>query len=530
MKFQKRQYCFVLITFLLLVTQDMCGQIVQPARFEKEQKGNDEPFTVISLEENGIALLRETNDYTGNKRTWEIVVLDTALQEKRTIEFAIESRYPIAGYEVSDKNLYLLYRTGETNKNDFVLLDFDIQDSTTWHRHEIKPELDFKVTHFTSVSSSIVLGGYVSNDPTVLLYDMTTKSIKVVPGFFQKNNELVDLRVNQNETFNVVLIDRSVRSERKLIFRTYDRMGSLLLDDAVPIGDDHSLHTGITSVLKREDLMIMGTWGEKQSKQALGFFALPVDPFSEQKIKYYHFGELENFLNYLNPKREERIKTNTQEDLREGRRPSFGAYVVPYVIGENQDGFLMLAEVYQPLTNSPNPGPYGYPYYSNPYSYYNSFFPGYYPGMRMYRPYQYGNNVKNVNNIKTYQTALIAFDSQGNIKWDESIKLDDVEQSGLNQVGDFYVNNQSVVFLYKDESDLKIRLIDRTAGTSTDVTEQIKTLDPYDEIKNDKDSEGGVRFWTNNSFYVWGFQTLRNNTRKNNKTREVFYINKIVVH
>lgn len=521
----------IIVALLLSLTANTFAQILQPSRYEKEQETKDELFTVISLREHGIALLRATNEYSRNKRDWEIIVLDSGLQEKHTITFSIETRYPLAGYDVSGKNLYLLYRTGETNKNDFVLLDFNTDDTTTWHRHEIKPELDFQITHFASVSSSVILGGYVSNDPTVLLYDMKEKTIKVVPGFFQKNNELVDLRVNQNETFNVVLIDRSVRAERKLIFRTYDRLGNLLLDDTVPIGDDRSLHTGITSELKREDLMVMGTWGDKQGKQALGFFTLPIDPFAEQKINYYYFGELENFLGYLNPKREERIKTNTVEDIREGRRPSFSAYVIPYRIAESAAGFMMLAEVYQPSNNTPNQNyQAGYPYYGNPYSYYNSFFPGYYPGMRMYRPYQYGNNVKSTNNVKTYQTALIAFDGQGKIKWDESIKLEDVERGSLEQVGDFYADKNSIVFMHKDESDLKISLIDRNAGTTTELTEKIKTLDPLDEIRKDTDAEGGVKFWTGNSFYAWGLQTLRNNTRKTNKTRDVFYINKIVVH
>ena len=56
---------------------------------------------------------------------------------------------------------------------------------------------------------------------------------------------------------------------------------------------------------------------------------------------------------------------------------------------------------------------------------------------------------------------------------------------------------------------------------------KVKTSDPLDEIKSEKEFEGGVRHWFANSFYVWGYQSVRNST-KEDKVRDVFYINKVV--
>src|SRR5690606_3744856 len=163
-------------------------------------------------------------------------------------------------------------------------------------------DLDFRITHFNKVGSNIVFGGYVSNEPAILLYESGNKSLKVLPGFFQKDNELVELRSNENSTFNAVLVDRSQRSERKLVFRTYDQSGNLLLEDIVPFDDAKSLQHGLSSQLRRDELMVLGTWGDKQGKQSYGFFALAIDPFSQQEVKYYPFGMLDNALDYLKPK------------------------------------------------------------------------------------------------------------------------------------------------------------------------------------------------------------------------------------
>jgi hypothetical protein len=275
--------------------------------------------------------------------------------------------------------------------------------------------------------------------------------------------------------------------------------------------------------------MIVGTWGDKQGKQSMGFFSLTVDPFSEQKINYHYFGSLNHYMEYLSPKRVEKIKASTKKDLEAGRKPSFTSYVMPYKIEERPEGFLLLAEVYNPVT-SVNPyynSPYGSPASGNPY-YYNPYWPGYYPGMRMYRPYAYGSNVKNADEIRTYATVVVAFDAKGNIKWDHSIKLDDMESQSLEQVADYHLTKEKLFFLYRKESDLKIKSISLQADSVTEVSEKIKLLDPVDELRDERDKEGGLRMWTGNTFYVWGYQTIRN-VNKNERVRDVFYINKVEV-
>jgi hypothetical protein len=46
--------------------------------------------------------------------------------------------------------------------------------------------------------------------------------------------------------------------------------------------------------------------------------------------------------------------------------------------------------------------------------------------------------------------------------------------------------------------------------------------------KEDKD-EGTIRFWYGKNFFVWGYQSVRENLREGEKTRYIFYINKVSV-
>jgi hypothetical protein len=281
--------------------------------------------------------------------------------------------------------------------------------------------------------------------------------------------------------------------------------------------------------LEREDLAIVGTWGERNSKQSTGFYFLEVNPFQEQTIKYVDFGQLQHYLDYLNPKRAERIKQNSRDDAAAGRIPNYLNYVMPFKLTEYNHGFLLLAEVYSPVSNM-NPY-YSNPYYYNPYYSPYGFYPYgfYYPGLgRMYRPYMYNSTARNTNEVRSAETVLLSFSSDGKVNWDYSIKLDDKKMPGLEQVSDFCIVNDRLYFLYKKESELKLKVIGLEDEQVTENTLKVMTDDPQDEIRSDKEFEGGVRQWSSNSFFVWGYQTIRN-TGRSDRVRDVFYINKIVV-
>ena len=140
----------------------------------------------------------------------------------------------------------------------------------------------------------------------------------------------------------------------------------------------------------------------------------------------------------------------------------------------------------------------------------------------------YNNNSRNTNEIRTAETVLLSFDAKGKVNWDHSIKLDEMKMPGIEQVADFCLLDDQLHFLYKKESDLNLKTIGIQDDKVTENSIKVQTSDPLDEIRSDKEFEGGVRQWLSNAFYVWGYQTIKN-TSKEDRVRDVFYINKVVV-
>ena len=506
-------------------TRMSLAQLQQPFRFEQEIKNSEDGFTVISLKKEGLALVRDMKKYAKGKSKWQLEIIDTTLTKVWSTELDLDSKLSLVGYEYAPQFVYLLFREGESDYYSFRLLTVRFYDKVI-ESSEIKFEVNFKMTHFTMAGNNAVFGGYVSNEPAVLLYDQASDHPKVLPGLFANDIKLLDVRANQNQSFNVLLTERKGPDKKRLMLRTYDHDGNLLIDDIIDVDPKYTILAGLTSSLERDEMIIAGTYGEGGIKQALGVFSVVVDPFNDQPISYTDFCSLEHFLDYLSPRKAEKIKVRAQRQKTLGRLPDYKTYIVPLRIEETPKGFYLLMESYYPSSNLNsytynssyyNPTGYGYyPYGINPYSnrYYNS-------------PYM-GNGPARNSDVRMIESIVVKLDLSGKPEKDHSMTLDEMRQSGLEQVGDFAIVGDSILLAYKKEDEISYGKETHDQDLKP-VFHQLKLTmkSSNDVLKNENESEGGLRFWYGNSFYVWGYETIKDATRAGDQSRHVFYINRI---
>jgi hypothetical protein len=513
------------LLFMLMLTFQTFAQVVQSARFEREQKMNDHEFTIISMQEQGIMLVRDKEQFKEGRQLWELIKLDTTLQEVWSLEIDIENRLRLVGYEYKDNQVYLLYRLGEHEASELKLFTIH-SNSKEIKKYSIKQELSFRITHFIPLATSVALGGYVSNEPAILLYDLKSEKAKLVPGFFIADSELLDLRTNTNNTFNTLIADRSSKQKMKLILKTFDPSGTQLLEDIMEIDPKKTILAAITTNLFNDDLLVAGTWTEGNSKQASGIFSTLIDPFTEQEINYYDFGQLDHFLDYQSPKRAALYKARSQQANKVGEIPEFKTYATTLRLEEQLNGFALLTEVYQPAT-SMNTSPYWNNTMGVPYSGYSPY--GYNPFMNRYynTPYQY--NAAQTGDSKILHASLVLFNAQGKRVQDYGLKLEDKKLGGLEQTSDFIFYQNIVALAYKQDAELRV-IVSKPEGEIVADTVFAKLSDPEEIIRNNSDVSGNTRTWYKNIFYLWGYQTIRHISKKEEPSRYVFYINKVEVH
>ncbi|GIV37593.1 MAG: hypothetical protein KatS3mg032_1972 [Cyclobacteriaceae bacterium] len=520
------------VLLLLLTSFGLYAQISQPYRFEKELRFTDHEFMIIPRGNQGLALVRETNTYKSGNRTWEVLLLDTTLTQTKAINVEIDQRRNLLGYEHSPSALYLLFGLADNQmRSEFRLVEVSADTLQAW---EIKPEINCILTRFTKAGNNFLLGGYMNNEPTILLFRPDNESLKILPGLFQKDTDLLDLRTNENNTFTVLFMDRQNRNNRKLVLRIFDSEGKELFQNEISIGERRAPQTCLVSTLKREDMLVAGTWGAPHSRQSMGFFALPVVPFQSRDPRLYALGELTHYLDHLKEARRQRIQEKTKALITAGRLPDYLDHVRPIRLEETDEGFILLAEVFVPSSAAGRdpfmyPGLYPYPY--PPFAGFYPYNPLYYPPIynRWYNPFYPVDSSREQDNVKVIRSVVLAFNHEGNLLWDYSFILDDIRLAAVEQMSDFCMSNQNLYILYKKKSNLHIKKVNLQNQNATEEVIPLQLSDEEDELRNEKDRDEYVRYWKDRTFYVWGIQSIRNKSRTGDTFRQVFYINAVRV-
>ena len=500
------------------------GQFVQTHRYEREQSNADNAWAIVSMRNHGIALVRDMEKFKDGQRLFQLVTLDSALQETWSTEIALSNRLRLVGYDYTDSLLYLLFREGDTDDGDLSVTTVSLVSRQVDTR-EIKHEFNLKLTHFWVVNGNMLFGGYVNREPAVLLYKTSDQQLKVVPGFFTSETELLDLRVNQNNTFNALVINRASRAHKTLVLRTFDAEGVLLLEDEVTVDQNKTILTGLTSSLQRDELLIAGTYTAGIAKQASGIYTVVADPFKDQAINYYDFGQLNHAFDFMNPKRALKIYEQSRRDRLHGRDPDYRIYASSVRLDENANGFLLLAELYN-MSSGMNNYPYqGNPYFAGPYGLY-PFTP--YSSRFYNSPYSYNNQLPN-SDVNILESLVVAVAPDGKLDWDHGLKLKDKRKPALEQSSDFWASKDKIVLVSKLESDIYAYARYKNNETERD-TLQVKLKNPTDLIRNESKEDEGVRHWYDQFFYVWGYQSLKDPAIVNeDRTRSVFYLVKLHV-
>ncbi len=517
------------VGWIFFLSLSLQAQVSQPARYEKEQKSSYRDFTVISMGEQGIALIRDKQKFARGENSWEVILLDSSLNESITKEINVENRYTLIGHDYRDRAVYFLFRMGETDQGKFKIIKIDCLTGQS-EEHNYEPELTIRLTHFNVVANQVILAGYVSNQPTVLLYNLSNDHAKIIPGLLISESELLDVRVNVNETFNVLIAERKSKIKKRLVIKTFDVSGTMLLDDTIEIDPDKTILSASTSSLVRDELIIMGTWGEGVMKQSSGLFTVLVDPYTDQKINFYDFAQLNHFLDYLSPKRAAKTKAKSDERRKMGKIPEFKAYVLPARLEESKEGFMFYSEVYHTTANLNGNRWSGSPYNNNPYLPFGNNPYGYNPYRIYNTPYNYGFPYNSTNNssqeAKMLHASIAVFDSKGTLTADHGLKLQDLKLNSAEQLADFVHTPTRFTLVFGKEKEIVTQTSQRDGFVLSSEKVLIQLNSPIETLRSDNDEIIVSRYWYKNSLFLFGYQTVKNMEKGN---RDIFFINKVKI-
>lgn len=480
--------------------QSSVGQVLQTARFELPINRDLERYEIIPAGNNGIFLYRRLTD--GKTDNLELLKLDTAFNQNWSGLLPVDNKYLVVGKRTANNRLYFLLRYYDFTRNNMAIVSVH-QDSAKYTEQHVKNVLPFAPIEFQITTTGAIIGGYYNRVPVVLFYSFSTGRSRILPGLLNETGELTQIKTYPDNTFDLIISGRNHKGLQTIWVKNYDAEGELISNYALDPLENRNLI--FARSLKIDNMQVVaGVYGSRNSEYSRGLFLASVDPAGLQQIRYYSFGDLENFFKYMKAKREQRIKARIERRKIRGKKIRFNYRFMVHEIVPYNNQYVLLGEAFYPRYTSIDRS--------------SGFF----------TPYTGGGMITRDGRIFDgyfYTHAVVmGFDKKGNVIWDNSFEINDVKTYTLEQFVKLETYDDKIVLLYLYDNELRTKIIKGNEVLEGKSTSPIQTNQVNDLVKREDRNNATLDYWYNEFFYAYGIQEISNPEKGK---RKVFFINKV---
>ncbi len=257
--------------------------------------------------------------------------------------------------------------------------------------------------------------------------------------------------------------------------------------------------------------IVSGVYGNRHSDYSRGIYVATIDPNGYQQIKYYNYGDLDNFFKYMKAKREYRVKERIERRKIKGKKVRFNYRVIIHELIEDGDQYILLGEAFYPQYTSLSQSSYGNRGFFQPYS--------------SNTPYLRGDQV--FDGYRYTHAVIIGFDRNGRRLWDNSFEINDVKTYTLEQYVKLDTDHDKIALLYLYNNQIRSKIIKGNQVLEGKTEDPIKTLYDDDILLAEDRTVNQLNYWYDDFFYAYGVQNIVNTGNQTIPKRRVFYLTKI---
>lgn len=484
-------YKYLRLLFFVIIHTTVSGQlsvgkeVTIPLNNEIMQE-----IEVISLQEEGLIVVENVISSYGRKEVTNFIRYDSTLTEVWKSEYEPPRSFSLTQTFVDENYVFFFFQESGERGYRIVRLT-KLSGQIVIYEYGLLTRME--VTYFTINGSKALLGGSYNDRAVVEVFNFVELSSKVLPGIYSNNLKVVGLEnIDENGGFIVL-----IRNTKRCLFYVYKYSYDGKLSTSYQVGTRDNVPLEGT-VVKSDDsrVLLVGNYADNCSNFSTGFFVHNLS--SPDNTHFYDFTTLDNYLNYLNPKRRKRIVTRMLSRREKGKEFKIRQRIHLHEITPTEKGWLMVAEIYYPEYNSNG----------------NSMFLG-------YRTYRVGNQVYNQFN---YSHAFLGeLDKNGSLIWNNSINLRNVKTRQLNDITQLTTIDNGYVLAYPDDGVIRTGIINEK--------NEIKPMRSYDlkNLGSDKKiidvSSSNLFAWFGQTFLVYGNKLLSSTAQTG--VKDVFYLRKL---
>jgi hypothetical protein len=481
---------FLFLLFSLLLPRGSYAQTAaaleprQTARLELPM----EPFTsdvqlLAMPEDSSIILLVERDPKFTGASTYTFQKLDRELKSSWVKPLEVEERFDFRLLCGEGPMVYALFQEEYTSNKLWVA-------ALNSRTGEIRTtSFDTKLPHeiygMKVLDGSVFVTVQIEQHLTVLLLNLRAGEFQFLPAVYEPVESQLTFLADSVAKQIKFVVSQNNGVKSRLQVKQISPQGKLLHSEFVQAESNRSLLTAQLSSGDSTHRLMTGTYALRDIHYSQGIFATDLTQGltptgTRPSLRFYDFLNLKHFFDFMSPNRQARLRQRSARRLAADRELRLHYRLLMHDLLPSPEGYVLVAEVYFPH-----------------YRYANSGL-GFVGSPRTFDGY------------RTTHAIVCGFDHSGNLLWDNTFVLNDVERRNLEETVRIrpLPDGQRFVLTYLDEHRIRYKVIDRTTPSPNDLHTAVLT----------------TLAWYGSRFLAYGYQHVR---VPNWNGRDVFFINTV---
>lgn len=509
------------ICFICFIPNFNWAQEIELLRSEIDAKTYDYLY-FIPLKTNSLITVQHFSKAGNSSNQWELRLYSYNFKKKDSKIINTTSGYELIEYYDDEDSIFYAFFGGEGNSNRFEVIKYNylngkISQSKTYNDQRISYE-KFDIINniqFISGLKSPSVGAYIGQlfytltlvpiingskvfdvQPSVLIKFPDDKSKNIILDL-KGESEILSSKIDK-KSGNYGLVIRNTL-KRKTTFHYYeiDQLGDLKYHNILEKLGVNNLLTGQLVDAKDASFSFIGTYNEDPHKRsdkgsnAIGMYVSKILDGKESMVKFHSFSDFKNApqaLDFHNRKRFE-------DSQRKGDTLDFGFKLLVHEnVLQFDSSYVVLAERYSPEYH-----------YETSNNIYGSIY-----------------NEQIFDGFRFSYAFAVAFDSDGNLLWDNIFSISDIISYNLEENVIVYFDGNTQVLLYYFDGKIVSKVISGNEIVYRKDESEVQTVGDNERIVYE--NYGKIYHWYGPYFLLTGYQIVANDRAEK---RKVYFFVKI---
>jgi len=490
---KKLLFLLAIISMLPFFVQ---AQAYKPMRVEYSSKEFSQ-MRVIPIGQNRVIsfLLHAKRSSKGD--LWQVNGLDKSFKTVWTKEIILPRSYSLSDYEIeSDSVLHLMIAKDNGKNASFLKFRINVLNGS-YTSYFFKGNRRALLVGMRLFEGQLYLYGVGLENIQSQLdeYNRITRYEKILTAKVPSNYHIISAMADTAHHRFIILVKNIKSAQGEIRLLEFDRQGAMIQANLLTQLNQQNIVQGNLIYSDNAEVFFVGTFnnlGNRKKRNtdnaAMGVFIGKINGNIFEFFRFYRFTDFKNIYKTLNFREQNKIKTEKSK----GKNVNLYLDLLMHRKVLTQNGeFILVGESYFPVYH------YETMYDGRGYMYQTEVFDGY----------------------QTTNALAAAFDSKGNLVWDNYIRVNGVQTYYLEENVSVYNDEDTQVFMYYLNENIYSKV---TRGNETvfkkEATELPTVMTGEKVLAEDY---GKITHWSDSYFLISGFQKIYG---LDGKTRKVFFI------